>query len=158
MRDETTDLSSPIVPHGELAVGSRTAFLAGPYPAAVPDPPRQCTEVAPHPDCPTARLGLAERTPCDPCLSPPRPGGSACSVPTAQGHPLGARRRTVAGAATRAAPRVWPTAPDVDTALSRRGLLGAGADSRPGQHRDHSARPQTVGRELAAGQALDHQP
>ena len=62
------------------------------------------------------------------------------------------------GTAARAAPRFWDTSPHLDPRLSGGGLLGTRPAPLPGEHRNHSPRPQPVGHQLATRHALEHQP
>jgi hypothetical protein len=55
-------------------------------------------------------------------------------------------------------PHVWQGAQHLDLSVSSRGLLGAGPHALSGQHREYPSSPQALGRPLAAGQSLDHQP
>jgi hypothetical protein len=158
MRHETTHLYSTVDLRGTSIAASRAALLRGLHPAALPDPAGQCARTTPRSDCPAAELCDPERAQCSPCLPPPGVGIRARPIAASQTHPPRARARTVAGAAARAAPRLWQTPQYLDAPFGRRGLLGTGSDPVPSQHRDHPPSAQAVGRQLAAGQALDHQP
>jgi hypothetical protein len=158
MWHETTDVSSPVEPRGTPATGSGPALLGGVHPAALPDPAGQRARAAPRADCPATELRHPERAPCHSCLAHPRASLVTRPIPPSQAHPRRARRRAVAGGAARTAPRLGQSPPHVDPAWGRGGLLGTGPDALPGQHRDDSPSAQAGGRELAARQALDHQP
>jgi len=158
MIDDTTHVCSTLHVGGTPTARSRAPCLGCVYAAAVPDSPGQCTRAAPFPDGPAAGLRDPERARYHACLPYPGHRQFAGPIPSAQAYPPGTRCRTLKGAATRAAPRLWPTAPHLDPALSRRGLLGTRSDPGPSQHRHGPPGPQTVRRELAPGQALDHQP
>jgi hypothetical protein len=158
MGHETTHVCSTVVHRGTPPVGSWAALLGGLYATAVPDPAHRCAWAAPRADCPAAQLCAPERPHYQPCLAHPWIGRRAGPVQTPQAHPPGARRRIVTGTAARTAPRFWQTTQHLDTGLRRRGLVGAGADAPPGQPRDRPPGAQAAGRELAAGQGLDHQP
>ena len=84
MRDDTTHVYSTIDCRGGPAAGSRAAFLSGFDPTAVLNAACQCTRATSCPDCSAAGLCLAERPPCDPCLSPP--GTAAVYVQSRRPH------------------------------------------------------------------------
>ena len=159
MRYETTHVCSTVDVRGTAAVGSRAALLGCVYSAAVPDSARQCARATPRADCPAAGLCHPERAQCHPGLPYPGRRQFVGPIPAAQAQPPWCSMpEPVTGAAARAAPRLWQAAQHLDPAAGGRGLLGAGSDPLSGEHRDYSPSPQTAGRELAAGQTLDHQP
>ena len=154
----TTHVCSTVDDRGTPTAGSRAALRRGVDPAALPNLAGQCTRGTPRPDGPAPGLCHAKRTPCHHGLPHVGAGLVACPLPSPQAPPPGARRRTVTGAAARAAPRLWETSPPLDPMLGRGGLLGARPAPLPGAPRDDSPGTQTCGRALAAGQALAHQP
>jgi hypothetical protein len=128
-------------------------------PCAVPDLARQCAGNAP----PRLPINWAvPRRACAVPFMPFMPGSWLHRSPNPAGQTdAGCARcrqsRAVASSAARAAPCLWQIPQYLDAAFGSRGLLGARAHAAPGQHRDDSPRPQTLGRQLVTRQALDHE-
>src|SRR6266545_316854 len=158
---ETADLCAS--PHGRRArgPGGGLALVRCLHPAPLPDPARQRPRRvgARHRSRPGLRRPDGAQR--DPRLQYPGPRGvNARLLPPAH-HPRRLRpapRRAPARAAASQPARLRPPDQPVDAGAGRPRGLRPGLDRAPGDRRDDPGHAPALGRPLAAGQALDHQP